>query len=99
MAYQAQITQPPLSPPGALFPIVWGVLYALMGIGAARIRLSEPSPVCSIGLNLFVIQLAVNFLWPLIFFNLQSYGFAILWLLFLWILVIAMIFVFKKQIP
>ena len=95
-AYQAQITQPPLSPPGALFPIVWGVLYALMGIGAARISLSEPSLVRSIGLNLFVIQLAVNFLWPLIFFNLQSYGFAVLWLLFLWILVIAMIFVFKK---
>ena len=96
MAYQMQITQPPLSPPAALFPIVWGILYALMGIGAARISLSEPSSVRSAGLNLFVIQLAVNFLWPLIFFNAQAYGFAILWLLLLWVLVISMIFVYNK---
>ena len=97
MTYQAEITQPPLSPPGALFPIVWGILYTLMGIGAARISISEPSPVRSVGLNLFVIQLAVNFLWPLIFFNAQAYGFAVLWLLFLWILVAAMIFVYRKS--
>ena len=94
--YQSQITQPPLSPPQALFPVVWTVLYALMGIGAARVSLSEPSPARSLGLNLFVIQLAFNFLWPLVFFNLHAYGFAAVWLIFLWLLVAAMIYVFQK---
>lgn len=94
--FQTQITQPPLSPPPLLFPIVWSILYALMGISAARISLSQPSQVRSLGLNLFVVQLAVNFLWPFFFFNLQAYGFAILWLILLWLLVATMIYVFQK---
>ena len=94
--FQIQITQPPLSPPPLLFPIVWSILYALMGISAARISLSQPSQARSLGLNLFVVQLAVNFLWPFFFFNLQAYGFAILWLILLWLLVAAMIYVFQK---
>ena len=40
--YQKTIVQPPLSPPGTVFPIVWGGLFALMGIGAARIWASPP---------------------------------------------------------
>ena len=88
--------QPPLSPPAILFPIVWTVLYALMGISAARIWLSEESPARSKGLNLFVAQLIVNFSWSLIFFNLQAYGFALVWLILLWILVAWMILTFAK---
>lgn len=49
--------QPPLSPPAILFPIVWTVLYLLMGIGSARVSLSAPSPERSKGLNLFIVQL------------------------------------------
>ena len=88
--------QPPLAPPGWLFPIVWGILYALMGIGAARIWLSEPSKERSWALNLFVIQLVVNFFWSLIFFNAQAFGFALLWLILLWVLVLLMILQFRK---
>jgi len=91
--------QPPLSPPAILFPIVWTVLYLLMGIGAARISLSSPSKERSRGLNLFVVQLVVNFFWSLIFFNAQAYGFALLWLLFLWGLVLLMILSFRKTDP
>lgn len=94
--YQSHITQPPLSPPAFLFPIVWGILYALMGISTARISLSAPSPARSLGLNLFIVQLAVNFLWSFIFFHLQAYGFAVLWLLLLWVLVAVMIHIFLK---
>lgn len=89
-------TQPPLSPPAVLFPIVWTILYALMGVSAARIWLSEESPERSRGLNLFVAQLIVNFFWSLIFFNLQAYGFALLWLILLWVLVAWMILTFAK---
>lgn len=88
--YSQSVTLPPLSPPMILFPIVWGLLYALMGIGAARIWMAPESPQRSRGLNLFITQLVVNFFWSLIFFNLQAFGFALLWLLLLWGLVLWM---------
>lgn len=88
--------QPPLSPPAILFPIVWGLLYLLMGISAARVSLTAPSPERSKGLNLFIAQLVVNFFWSLIFFNAQAYGFALLWLVLLWLLVLVMILSFRK---
>ena len=90
---------PPLSPPSVVFPIVWSILYALMGIGAARIWRSLPSPERSKSLNLFITQLIVNFFWSLIFFNAQAYGFAFLWLLLLWGLVLTMILQFRRIDP
>ena len=97
--YGETIVKPPLSPPAWLFPIVWAILYALMGIGAAKIYQSPPSKVRSLGLNLFVIQLVVNFFWSPIFFNLRIFGFAFYWLLLLWALVLRMVFVFGKIDP
>jgi tryptophan-rich sensory protein len=91
--------QSSLTPPALLFPIVWTVLYALMGIGAARISLTPPSPERSRGLNLFIAQLVVNFFWSLIFFNAQAFGFALLWLVLLWVLVLWMILTFRKTDP
>lgn len=91
--------QPPLSPPAVAFPIVWTVLYALMGISAAIVWQSPPSPERSRGLNLYAVQLIVNFFWSLIFFNAQNYGFAALWLLLLWVLVLWMILTFRKVSP
>ena len=98
-AFGQLAAQPPLSPPSIVFPIVWTVLYALMGFGAARIRLSPPSPERSRGINLFITQLIVNFFWPLIFFNAQAYGFAFLWLLLLWTLALWMILTWSKIDP
>ena len=97
--YTETVTQPPLSPPPILFPIVWGILYALMGIGVARIYLSPPSPDRSRGLNLFVLQLVLNFFWSLIFFNTQAFLFSFFWLLLLWLLVLGMILAFRKVDP
>ena len=97
--YSQTVTQPPLSPPMWLFPVVWGILYALMGIGAARIWMAPESPERKRGLNLFVTQLVVNFFWSPIFFNLQAFGFAFVWLLLLWALVVWMIWTFYKVDP
>ena len=97
--YSQTVTQPPLSPPMWLFPVVWGILYALMGIGAARIWMAPESPERKKGLNLFVAQLVVNFFWSPIFFNLQAFGFAFVWLLLLWALVVWMIWTFYKVDP
>ena len=93
--YSEMINKPPLSPPAALFPIVWTILYALMGIGAARIYAAQPGAERSRALNIFVIQLVVNFFWSLIFFNARAFGFALLWLLLLWVLIIVMILLFR----
>ncbi len=91
--------QPPLAPPGWVFPIVWTILYALMGISIARVRLTPPSRVRNQSTNLFIAQLILNFFWTLIFFNLQAYGLAFLWLLLLWVLVLGMILAFGKAEP
>ena len=97
--YKVAITKPPLSPPGWLFPVVWVILYALMGISAYRIYSAPESPERSRGLNLFVIQLIVNFFWSPIFFNAMAFGFAAIWLVVLWILVLWMILEFRKVDP
>lgn len=88
--------KPALTPPDIVFPIVWTILFALMGISAARIYMSPVSRQRSQGLLIYVIQLAVNFIWSLIFFNLQAYGFAFFWLILLWSLILLMILSFRK---
>ncbi len=94
--YAQMLQKPPLSPPGWVFGVVWTVLYALMGISAARVYAAPPSRSRSRGLNLFITQLAVNFFWSPIFFNAGAYGFALIWLLLLWVLVGLMILQFRK---
>ena len=95
-AYAREIVKPPLSPPALLFPIGWTVLYVLMGISAARVSLTTPSRQRGLGLNLFVLQLAVNFFWSIIFFNMGAFGFAFVWLVILWVLVLWMILTFRN---
>ena len=95
-SFQMTAAQPPLSPPGWVFPVVWTVLYALMGISAVRIWLSPDSAARSRGLNLFVVQLVLNFFWSLIFFNARAYGLAFVWVILLWVTVLAMILEFWK---
>lgn len=97
--YQETIVQPPLSPPGMVFPIVWGILFALMGVGAARIYTSPPSAARSRSLRLFGVQLTFNFFWSILFFNLQLFGLALLWLIALWGLILWMIRAFRKVDP
>ena len=94
--YQSSVAQPPLSPPPLVFPIVWGILFALMGIGAARVYLAPPSGRRTRALAVFFLQLLFNFFWSIIFFNLQAFGFALLWLIALWGLILWMIFAFAR---
>ena len=94
--YKELVVKPVLSPPAVVFPVVWTILYALMGVSAARVWNSPESKNRGRGLNLFVAQLVVNFFWSLIFFNGQLFGFAFLWLCLLWVLVLLMILNFRK---
>ena len=96
-AYESSIVQPPLSPPSWLFPVVWAILYALMGIGAARISVRPISAVTACGQKLFFAQLIFNFFWSIIYFNLQAYWAAFWWLLILGILVLALILCYSEE--
>ena len=94
--YKYAVEKPPLSPPAIVFPIAWAVLYLFMGIGAARIWLAPRSPARTEGLVLFFVQLAVNFVWSLLFFNLEAFGFAFVWLAALWALIVWMTVTFRE---
>lgn len=92
----ANVNKPPLSPPAWLFPVVWSILYILMGISSYLILTSgEEETKIRQAIRLYGYQLAVNFLWPTFFFNFGWYGFSLLWLILLWILVFLMIWQFK----
>lgn len=84
--YEA-LAKPPLSPPPVVFPIVWTLLFLCMGVAAYLIAISG-SPDRKQALILYGAQLAVNFFWPLIFFNLGFYLTAFFWLLLLLALVL-----------
>lgn len=99
MAYRTAILQPPLSPPAIVFPIVWSILFALMGVGAARVYLAPASNARSRSLGIYLLQLAFNFFWSIIFFNFRAFGFAFLWLIALWLLILGMIRAFWKVDP
>lgn len=95
-----ELNQPPLSPPGWLFPVVWTILYTLMGISAYLISTAEAGKEeISDALSIYKVQLFVNFLWPIFFFNFGWYLFAFFWLLLLWVLVVLMLKKFASISP
>lgn len=88
----ATLPKPPLSPPAIVFPLVWTILYTLMGISSYLIWSKDDGSVtASKAKSLYFYQLVVNFLWPIFFFNFQWYFFSFLWILLLWYLVANMI--------
>ncbi len=93
-----EIIQPPLAPPAIVFPIVWTILYTLMGIGCARVYLQKDvmQNAVSKALNVYALQLAFNFCWSLIFFNLRAFFGAFVWLIVLWLLVAVMLIRFNR---
>lgn len=90
------LRQPPLSPPGWLFPAVWFVLFVLMGIAAYLVWMRD-STGRNGALILYGAQLVFNFFWTLIFFNLQNYALAFFWLLALWLLILLTTLQFFKE--
>ena len=82
------ITKPPLSPPGWLFPVVWTILYILMGVASYIISESELAFRKTTALWVYLVQLFFNFFWSIIFFGFGWYLFAFIWLLILWLLIL-----------
>ncbi len=91
------ISTPPLSPPGILFPIVWTILYILMGISSTSVYISKDnSSAKRQGLTLYRLQLIINFFWSIFFFNNRAFLLSFIWLCVLWVLILGMIIKFYR---
>ena len=96
-----EIVLPPLAPPSILFPIVWSILYVIMGIGAAMVYLERDKNENAVrdALSVYGINLILNFMWSIIFFKFRMFLLAFIWLLALLGVIIKMILDFKKIKP
>lgn len=98
--FYSGLIKPPLSPPAWLFPIVWQILYALMGISAFLIFTSDvETDKKRTAYLIYYLQLFFNFIWSIIFFRLKMPGLSAAVILILLVLIIAMITVFYKIRP
>lgn len=95
MEEYSALKQPPLSPPGWLFPVVWTILFVLMGISAARVYLNS-SDNFPFALKLYVLQLVLNVLWTPLYFALNLRLAAFVLLVLLLITVVYMTYEFYK---
>lgn len=101
MDLYSQINQPPLAPPSWLFPVVWTLLYILMGISATMVwqKRGEDRTKVDTALSIYALNLFLNFFWSIIFFNMRAFLFAFIWLVALWAVILIMIIKFAKIKP
>lgn len=94
-----KVNKPNLSPPGWLFPVVWTILYILMGISSYLVLTSNNSSPeeKKQSLKIYGIQLLFNFFWSIWFFNFKLYFFAFIWLIVMWLLILATIVLFFRS--
>ncbi len=86
MAVYSGMNKPPLSPPAWVFPVAWTILYLLMGEASYLVCTSDaPQSQIERSLSLYGVQLALNFLWPIVFFTMRAYLSAFVVLILLWI--------------
>lgn len=91
------INQPPLSPPAWVFPVVWTILYLLMGEASYRVLTSDKDKTqIQRALLAYGVQLFLNFLWPLVFFGAQMYLAAFFVLIALWVGIFITMRMFSK---
>ena len=98
MALYSTINKPAFSPPSIVFPIVWTILYVLMGISSYIIYSSDSADKTR-ALKIYALQLFFNFCWSILFFRYQLYLFSFLWLVILIVLICIMIKDFYKINP
>lgn len=83
------LNKPPFSPPGIVFPIVWSVLYLLMGLAAYFLSNERNQQISSL-LKIYWIQLILNALWPLVFWRLEAFELAAVIIVAILLLVVSL---------
>lgn len=99
MDIYGSIVKPPLSPPAIVFPIVWTILFILMGISSAIIYLkgkANNNVNIADAMFLYILNLIVNFSWSIIFFNFRMFLLSFICIIILWLIIIAMKVAFGK---
>ena len=96
MEFYETVDKPAFAPPGTVFPIVWTILFLLMGVSAYLVWTQYRAPLRRRALWVYAIQLAVNFVWPLLFFRARAFLAAFVWLLALLVLIAVMIGLFCR---
>lgn len=101
--WYANLVKPAINPPAWVFAPVWTTLFLLMGVAAflvwssdAKASEGKEKKVIKIALILFIVQLALNVIWSIIFFSLHSPGGAFIEIIFLWLAILATIIAFAK---
>jgi len=97
--WYANLRKPSFNPPNWAFPIAWTTLFLAMAVALWLVIRGEPSDARSLGLVLFGVQLALNFLWSWLFFGQQSPGWALLELGVFWGVLVATMATFFQVAP
>lgn len=87
------LNKPPLSPPKIIFPIVWSILYLLMGISYYIISYEKNNKKVSV---LYYLQLSLNIIWPILFFKFNLYFLATLDIVFIIVTLVNLIYEMYK---
>jgi translocator protein len=96
--WYASIDKATLTPPSWVFPVVWPMLYLMMGIALWRfVERAAPGRARTTGVALFGVQLVLNGLWSYFFFGLHRPGLALLDIAALWLTIASVIFVFSRH--
>ena len=89
------LTKPPLTPPGIIFPIVWTILYTLMGISSYLVLTSNATTLDkATAITAYGLQLFLNILWPIFFFRFELYLFSFFVIVVLWLFILQTIRLF-----
>lgn len=88
MATYGTMNKPPLSPPAWVFSVAWTILYLMMGLASYYVIVEENANDKGMAIILYIAQLAMNFMWSIVFFNWGWYLFAFIWLMIMWLIVI-----------
>jgi len=98
MNLEEKFKMPPLAPQAIIFPIVWTLLYILMGVSSGIVFNSNSANESSkiTALFIYALSLVFNFFWSIIFFNINAFLFAFIWLIVLWILILNTIIKYYK---
>lgn len=94
-----QLKKPPWTPPNWAFPVVWTILYILMGVSSWLIWLRGGFEKQSIPLSMYLFQLLLNLMWTPIFFGLHRVGLALVEIILLWLAIVETMYLFWHVNP
>lgn len=91
-----QLQKPGWTPPAIVFPVVWPILYVMMGISAWWVWSDHGFGGARLALGLFILQLVFNAAWSWLFFGKHWMGVALIEIVVLWLLILGTIIAFGQ---